>query len=603
MKKTAAIPRPEYPRMQFRRESSWLNLNGTWDFRIDRSGSARERGIVEKKELFDRKIVVPFCPESKLSGVADIDFMQDVWYRREVTFPKAWAGKRIFLRFGGVDFLAEVWLDGRNAGTHNGGSAPFALDVTDLAKPGERQVLVVHAHDDVRSLLQGNGKQSDRFFSAGCHYTRVTGIWQTVWAEAVHPQGLAACRTTPSLDTSEVVLEPRFLSVAPGDRFRAVVRAGGEIVAERDVPAAQGAPVSLAIPDVRPWSPSDPFLYDLTLTVERGGRAVDTVESYFAMRKVSCEGDRILLNGKPVFLRFVLDQGFYPDGIWTAPSDAELKADVERSMAMGFNGARLHQKVFEDRFHYWADRLGYLTWAEYPSWRFDAVSPEAQRNFLEEWQAVVAALRDHPSIVGWSPLNESTGNGLDVWNIKPEDAEKNPRLAAYRRFVQTFCDLTKAIDPTRPVNDASGYVHWKTDLWTVHSYRATPKEQRAWLLPKEGGRPVASNVPGAEPPYEGQPYLLDEWGGFKYLLPADRKGGAGWGYNGLCFTKEADFLERIGAQTRLFASMKELAGWCYTQLTDVEQEQNGVYTYDRRPKAAPKRLAAVFGVRPKWSAW
>ena len=268
-----------------------------------------------------------------------------------------------------------------------------------------------------------------------------------------------------------------------------------------------------------------------------------------------------------------------------------------------FNGARLHQKVFEDRFHYWADKLGYLTWAEYPSWRFDAVAPEAQRNFLEDWQAVAAALRDHPSIVGWSPLNESTGNGLDVWNIKPEDAEKNPRLAAYRRFAQTFYDLTKEIDPTRPVNDASGYVHWRTDLWTVHSYRATPKEQREWLLPKEGGRPVASNVPGAEPPYGGQPYLLDEWGGFKYLLPADRKGGAGWGYNGLCFTKEKDYLDRIGDQTALFARMKELAGWCYTQLTDVEQEQNGVYTYDRRPKAAPKKLAALFGAKPSWSAW
>ena len=603
MKKTAAIPRPEYPRMQFRRESSWLNLNGTWDFRIDRTGSARERGIVEKKELFDRKIVVPFCPESKRSGIADVDFMQDVWYRREVAFPKAWAGKRILLRFGGVDFLAEVWLDGKYAGSHNGGSAPFALDVTDLAKPGAKQALVVHAHDETRSDKQGEGKQSGRYFSAGCHYTRVTGIWQTVWAEAVHPQGLAGCRTTPNLDTSEVVLEPRFLSVAAGDRFRAVVRAGGEIVAERDVPAVQGAPVSLAIPDVRTWSPSDPFLYDLTLTVERGGKAIDRVESYFAMRKISCEGNRVLLNDKPVFLRFVLDQGFYPDGVWTAPSDAELKADIERSMAAGFNGARLHQKVFEDRWHYWADKLGYLTWAEYPSWGFNAAIPEAQRNFLEEWQAVVAALRDHPSIVGWSPLNESTGNGLDVWNGGPNAAPDNPRMAAYRRFVQTFYDLTKAIDPTRPVNDASGYVHWKTDLWTVHSYRATPKEQRDWLLPKKGDRRIASNTPEAEPPYEGQPFLLDEWGGFKYLLPADRKGGTGWGYNGLCFTKEKDFLDRIAAQTKLFASMKELAGWCYTQLTDVEQEQNGVYTYDRRAKAAPKKLAAVFDVRPKWSAW
>ena len=599
------VPRPEYPRMQFRREASWTNLNGTWDFAIDRTGSARERGIVGKKELFDRKIVVPFCPESELSGIGDVDFMDDVWYRREVTFPAAWAGKRILLHFDGVDFLSEFWLDGVPVFSHNGGSAPFAMDVTRFAKPGEKQVLVVHAHDDVRGKMQGGGKQSLGYFSKGCHYTRVTGIWKTVWAEAVHPQGLASCRVTPNFDTSEVVLEPRFLSSSAGDRFRAVVRAGRKVVAERETPAVQGAPVCIAVPDARAWSPSDPFLYDLELSVVRGGKEIDRVESYFAMRKVSWEDGRIFLNGKPVFLRFVLDQGFYPDGVWTAPSDAELKADIERSLAMGFNGARLHQKVFDDRWHYWADRLGYLTWAEYPSWGFDAAAPEAQRNFLEEWTAVVAALRDHPSIIGWTPLNESTvNNGFGGWKdgwawADPDD----PKLEAYRRLVRTAVAATRAIDPTRPVNDSSGWIHVETDLWTVHSYRATPGEQRKWLFPKSGDRKVAANVPGVEPPHDGQPVVLDEWGGFKYLLPEDRKGDAGWGYNGLNLTEENAFLSRIGDQTALFAGLKKLAGWCYTQLTDVEQEQNGVYTYDRRPKADPAKLAAVFGAKPKWSAW
>ena len=597
------IPRPEYPRMQFRREDSWINLNGTWDFAIDRSGSARERGIVSRKELFDRKIVVPFCPESKLSGIGDTDFMDDVWYRREVVFPADWAGKRILLHFDGVDFLSEFWLDGVPVFSHNGGSAPFAMDVTRFAKPGESQVLVVHAHDDVRGKMQGGGKQSPGFFSKGCHYTRVTGIWKTVWAEAVHPQGLASCRVSPNFDTSEVLLEPRFLSCSSGDRFRAVVRAGRKVVAEREVPATQGAPVCVAVPDARAWSPADPFLYDLELSVVRGGEEIDHVDSYFAMRKVSCEDGRILLNGKPTFLRFVLDQGFYPDGVWTAPSDAELKADIERSLAMGFNGARLHQKVFEDRWHYWADRLGYLTWAEYPSWGFDAAAPEAQRNFLEEWQAVVVALRDHPSIIGWSPLNESTvNNGFGGWKDGEAWADpKDPKLEPYRRLVRSVVLATRALDPTRPVNDSSGWIHVETDLWTVHSYRATPAEQKKWLFPKTGDRDVAANVSGVEPPHDGQPVLLDEWGGFKYLLPEDRKGDSGWGYNGLSLTEERDFLDRIGAQTALFARLKPLAGWCYTQLTDVEQEQNGVYTYDRRPKAAPEKLAAIFGVKPKWS--
>ena len=591
--------------MQFRREDSWINLNGTWDFAIDRSDSAQERGIIDDSGLFDRKIVVPFCPESRLSGVGDVDFMESVWYRREVAFPADWAGKRVFLHFGGVDFLSEIWIDGKFAGSHNGGSAPFSVDVTHLACPGERQTLVVHARDDVRGFMQGSGKQSQRFHSKGCHYTRVTGIWQTVWAEAVHPQGLATCRVTPNFDTSEIVLEPRMISTLPGDRLRAVVREGKRIVAERDVPAGAGAPVSLAIPDARPWSPSDPFLYGLTLEVLRGGEAIDRVESYFAMRKVSCEGGRVCLNGKPVFLRFVLDQGFYPDGIWTAPSDAELKADIERSLAMGFNGARLHQKVFEDRWHYWADRLGYLTWAEYASWGFDATVPEAQRNFFEDWQAVVAALRNHPSIVGWTPLNESTvNNGLGGWKDgDPIVDAAGEKFQSYQRFVRSAVAMTRALDPSRPVNDSSGWTHVETDLWTVHSYRATPEEQKKWLFPKKGDRSVAANIPDAEPPWDGQPVVLDEWGGFKYLLPEDRKGESGWGYNGLNLTKEEDFLDRIGGQTALFAGLKKLAGWCYTQLTDVEQEQNGVYTYDRRPKADPGKLAAIFGARPKWSAW
>ena len=592
--------------MQFRREDSWMNLNGEWDFAVDRSGSAMERGIVSDKELFDRKITVPFCPESKLSGVGDVDFMEDVWYRREVVFPAAWAGKRVVLNFGGVDFLCELWIDGEKAGSHRGGSAPFSLDVTHLAKPGRRQTLVLHAHDDVRSQVQGTGKQSDRYRSYGCHYTRTTGIWQTVWAEAADPFGLASCRIVPVFDASEVVLEPRFAAVAPSSRIRAVVRAAGKVVAEREAPACNGLALCIAIPDARAWSPSDPFLYDLTLLVERGGKVVDRVESYFAMRKVSCEGGRVMLNGKPAFLRFVLDQGFYPDGVWTAPSDDELRRDIERSMAAGFNGARLHQKVFEDRWHYWADRLGYMTWAEYPSWGFDAASPEAQRNLASDWAATVVALRNHPSIVGWTPLNEtSQHNGMSGLKDGCVNMAKDghPKLESYRRFLRDLVATTRALDPTRPVNDSSGWIHVDTDLWTVHSYRPTPRDQRAFLVPKGGPRPVASNATEVEPPYDGQPYVLDEWGGFKYLLPEDRKGDGGWGYNGLSFKTDDELVALIRAQAELFAKIPALAGWCYTQLTDVEQEQNGVYTYDRRPKADPAKFASAFGVRPKWSAW
>ena len=593
--------------MQFRRESAWMNLNGKWDFAFDPGRSGLGRGLpAGDPKAFPRKIAVPFCPESKLSGIADTDFHDAVWYRREVVFPAAWAGKRVFLNFGAVDWACTLWIDGERAGAHEGGSAPFSVDVTHFAKPGEKQVLVLSVSDDTRSNRQGTGKQSHRYGSFGCHYTRVTGIWQTVWAEAVHPQGLLSCRTTPNLDLSEVSLEPRFVSVAAGDRFVAAVKADGRVVASRVVPASQGLPVSVAIPGVREWSPSDPFLYDLELSVVRDGVEIDRVESYFAMRKVACEGGRVMLNGKPVFLRFVLDQGFYPDGVWTAPSDAELKADIERSMAAGFNGARLHQKVFEDRWHWWADRIGYLTWAEYPSWGFDAGDPAAHRNVASDWAASVVALRNHPSIIGWSPLNETSQHnemaGLRDGCVAM-DKNGHPKLEEYRKFLSGLVALTRSLDPTRPVNDSSGWIHVDTDLWTVHRYVASPKEQKAWLEPEDGPRPVASNATDVEPPYDGQPYVLDEWGGFKYLLPEDRNGDTGWGYNGLDLTDEGDFLGRIKALTALFARLKSLAGWCYTQLTDVEQEQNGVYTYDRRPKADPAKFAAVFGIRPKWSRW
>lgn len=602
-RKMKKIPRPEYPRMQLRRENAWMNLNGVWDFSIDHGKSGLERGLQTSSACYERKITVPFCPESKLSGIGNKDFMESVWYRRAVTFPEAWAGKRILLHFGAVDFRAEVWLDGKIAGVHIGGSSPFTFDITDFVHLGQKQALVVHAVDVTRGRLQGIGKQSSRYDSYGCSYTRVTGIWQTVWAEAVHPQGIAECAITPVFEEGTVRIAPRFLSPRDGDLFCIEIRAGRKVVATIGEFVRAGLSFNVVIPKVREWSPADPFLYDVTLSVKRGGEIIDSAESYFAMRSIRVEGDRLLLNGRPFFCRFVLDQGFYPAGIWTAPSDRDLKADIERSMAAGFNGARLHQKVFEDRFHYWADRLGYLTWAEYPSWFFDVFQPEAQRNFLVDWAGVVRALRSHPSIIAWTPLNESTANGLE--NLP--DPDKDPAVALkveeYRAFVHAFVAETRDLDPNRPVNDSSGYVHAETDLWTVHSYRATAKAQKDWLYPKEESRPVACNQPQLEVPYKGQPYLLDEWGGFRYVLPGDRDSiQQGWGYNGLDFSDEKKYLAQISAQAKLFLRLP-FAGWCYTQLTDIEQEQNGLYTYDRRPKADPADYAKIFGTKPDWSEW
>ena len=380
---------------------------------------------------------------------------------------------------------------------------------------------MVHALDELRSGCQGGGKQSYGPYSAGCHYTRVTGIWQTVWLEAVDPAALASCRITPGADAGVFALEPRFRLDRRGFTFTAILSAEGRELTRVTVPAATGVPVTVPVPSPRLWCPSDPFLYDFVFEVrnENGG-LIDRVESYAGLRKVHIEGNMVYLNNEPVFQRLVLDQGFYPDGIWTAPSDAALKRDIELSLEAGFNGARLHQKVFEERYFYWADKLGYLTWGEYPSWGLDWHLPEARYRYLEEWLEVISRDVNHPSIVAWSPLNESAHPSPETLAIAYPD---QATLERYRTFVRNIYDRTKCFDPTRPVNDSSGYIHAKTDLWTVHPYRATAAELKAALRPADSE--VMAHAPKHECAYTGQPYIVDEWGGFKFIPESHRRTG------------------------------------------------------------------------------
>ncbi len=598
----AAVPRPEYPRMQFRREQSWINLNGEWNFEFDHGRSGVERKLYEHPELFTQKIVVPFCPESKLSGLGHTDFVESVFYHREIEIPAEWADKKILLNFGGVDYHARIWIDGKEAGWHTGGSSPFSVDITQFVKPGGKHQCVVQAVDLVRSREQGLGKQSSELLSSGCTYTRVTGIWQTVWLEAVHPQGLAECHIVPCIDTGNVMFTPRFHSTLEGDRFRITVLKGEQLVRGFGMEAVDGYPMNLVMEGYMLWEPNQPFLYDVVFEVMRDGKVIDRVESYFAMRRFSIKGNRLYLNHEPIFMRMVLDQGFYPDGIWTAPSDAELKGDIERAMAMGFNGARLHQKVFEDRFHYWADKLGYLTWAEYPSWGMDLCSARARENFLSEWPALVRYLRNHPSIAAWTPLNETVAPSEVRLAGVFWDGPDGLRLRQYRDWVTAVYDTTKAIDPTRPINDVSGYVHVKTDIWTVHPYCPDAKSFGDFIF--SAAPKAAVHVPKYEVPYSGQPYVVDEFGGFKYSPEfAREKMEAGWGYHGLQIKTEDELIAKIREQVNLMVASPLIAGYCYTQLTDVEQEQNGVYTYDRKPKVNVKKMAEVFGAKPSWSAY
>jgi beta-galactosidase/beta-glucuronidase len=580
---SADIPRPEHPKPQFQREA-WINLNGLWTYQFDygRCGSD-DRVRLFGSTGFAGSITVPFCPESKLSGVGYTDFIDAMWYHRVLSIPAAWAGKRILLHFGGVDYESEIFINGHACGLHVGGSVSFCHDITARVTAGGTCDLVVRVADEVRSGMQPGGKQSQRRHSEACCYTRTTGIWQTVWLEATDVCGLKDVHMVPDLDGSRFVLTPRFHAVRRGLQFRATACVGGKPVAAVTQPVADGVAASLVVPAPRPWSPADPFLYDLLFEVlDTDGRVLDTVHSYAGLRKIHIEGNRLFLNNEPLYQRLVLDQGFYPDGIWTAPSDEALKRDIELSMKAGFNGARLHQKVFEERFHYWADKLGYLTWGESASWGCDPNLPVAARNFLNEWREIIERDRNHPSIIAWTPWNET-------WSLSHKTHFTRAHVDAY--------DIAHAMDPTRPVNGSSGGALLVTDLFTVHTYEQTPAALQEQIRAKDG-QPW-NNFPNLNYPYAGQPYLVDEWGGIKWIPPERQPNAAdSWGYGEGPKSVE-EFYTRLSGQADAILSHDHICGYCYTQLTDVEQEQNGIYNYDRSEKFDMKRIADVFGRIPR----
>ncbi len=586
----ARIPRPEHPRPHFERKD-WMNLNGVWSFDFDHGDSGLERGF-QKSNGFSGKINVPFCPESKLSGVQYADFMRCVWYQRVIEIPAAWEGRRVILHFGGVDYETDVFVDGKLAGRHWGGMCSFEFDITDLVKVGVSHSLVVRAYDDTRlcgsptggSGMQPGGKQCARYKSYAASYTRTTGIWQTVWLEAVGGGGLKSCHVIPDFDGAKFVFIPSYHEVRRGFNFRVAIKDGETRVGSAEANALDGVSCEVGVTSVKPWSPEAPFLYDVELSVlDAAGSVVDSVKSYAGLRKVHIEGNRIFLNNKPLYLRLVLDQGFYPDGVWTAPSDEALRNDIELAMKAGFNGARLHQKVFEERFHYWADKLGYLTWGEAASWGADPNLPLSARNFLPEWAEVVARDRNHPSIIAWTPHNETRH-------------DSNPRV--HDRLLLDCYSLCKMLDPTRPVNDASGHLHVMTDIWTVHDYTQNPAELLKRLSPKDG-EPVYRQYPKLECDYTGQPYVVAEFGGIKWIAPEDRQAiDNSWGYGDAPATLE-EFYARLEEIVAALNSLHHLSGWCYTQLTDVEQERNGIYAFDRSTKFDSTRLHEVFSRTPQ----
>lgn len=560
-------PRPEYPRPQFVRQG-WMNLNGTWQFEMDFGGSGRARGLVEKEKL-EREILVPFCPESRLSGVNYKDFMEAVWYRRSFTLPKEAAGKRVLLHFGAVDYKCEAWVNGQSVGVHEGGYVSFTFEITAALREGEN-TLVVCADDNVRGGRQPGGKQSSIYQSHECHYTRTTGIWQTVWLEWVNPVYMEKTRMIPDAANGSVYLDATINGCAAGMTLEAEASFAGQAEG-KTVVAVDGnhAKLNLTVANKHLWNAGEPNLYDLKLTLKKGEEVVDMVDSYFGLRTISFDGKKCLINGKPVFQRLVLDQGFYPDGIYTAPTDEDLKRDIELSLAMGFNGARLHQKVFEQRYLYWADKLGYLCWGEMASWGIEPSRGHSMPIFLREWLESVERDFNSPAIVGWCPYNECWGESNDGMR---------------QLTLQMTYRATKAADPTRPCIDTSGGLHTETDIYDIHDY-----EQNTEVYAKR-------YQPGAElydpykrrQHYDGKlPMFISEYGGIGWTDDP-----TAWAYGGWPTTPE-EFVARYDGLTSALMQNPEHMGFCYTQLTDVEQEQNGLYTYQRKPKFPPEKFREI----------
>ena len=562
------IPRAQHPRPQWKRES-WQNLNGTWQFEIDNGRSGIARGYSAKDHPLAGEITVPFCPQSKLSGVEYKDFILGAWYRRTVEITEEQLAGRVVLHFGAVDHDCVLFVNGNRVGAHGGGYVAFSFEITSYLTPGEN-ILTLYVTDDERDPMIPRGKQSEEYHSHGCDYTRTTGIWQTVWLEFTPKSYLAEAHYYP--DEKNGTLTIRGAAVGCEDLTVTAFYEGKEVgsAAAEGVQGAFTLVVSLS--EIHLWEVGEGRLYDLQICY--GG---DAVESYFALRSVAFAGDKFLLNGKSVFMRMVLDQGFYPDGIYTAPTDEALHGDILLSKALGFNGARLHEKVFEERFLYHCDREGYLVWGEYPNWGLDHSRPESIYGILPEWIAEVKRDFNHPSVIGWCPFNET-------WD---QAGRKQ-----YDDLLALVYHTTKAIDPTRPCIDTSGNFHVVTDVYDLHDYLGDPIALRERYVEFENGGAPADNFATRQHYTPGLPVFISECGGIGWAV------NNGWGYGGIPQTEE-DFLNRLKGCMDVFLDHPRICGLCYTQLTDIEQEQNGLYTYDRTPKFPPEKIHAIFARKAK----
>lgn len=580
---TATYQRTEYPRPQFQRDS-WLNLNGTWKFAFD------DKNIGEKQQWsnepsFTTDIQVPFTYETKASGIGEEAFHPYVWYQRTFEIPEEEIGKRVILRFQASDYVTKVWVNGKYIGNHVGGNSSFNFDITDAIDYNEKNELVVKAEDSM-SCYQPRGKQRWKDENFGCWYVQTTGIWQSVWLEFLEEANIDNVKITPDVDTHSVNFDYTLNGSFNEDWYvETTIRFSGERVKQFSI-TPDRSKMSFAVDllseihewKVMHWSPQQPNLYDVTFRLYENGRLVDEVNSYFGMRKISIKDGQVLLNNVPIYQKLLLDQGYWTDTMLTPPSDEAMLEDIEKTIQMGFNGVRKHQKLEDERFLYWCDKKGLLVWSEMAAtYEF---SDEAVDNFTKEWLEIIQQHYNHPSIVTWVPFNESWG----VPNILKDKKQQ--------AFTESIYYLTKAIDPNRPVIVNDGWEHTVSDIIALHDYEEFGE---AFLERyKDKNRIVNNEIPhnkgkyafaeGYE--YKGQPVMITEYGGIAF------NDESGWGYGNQVNTEE-EFLTRYRNITDAIKSIPYISGYCYTQTTDVQQEINGLLKEDRTPKIELKKIKEI----------
>ncbi|WP_394186981.1 glycoside hydrolase family 2 protein [Metabacillus halosaccharovorans] len=578
-----SIPREEYPRPQFER-AEWLNLNGEWNFKFDKENNGEKEKWYKKFDA-EKKIIVPFTYETKASGIEEEEFCPHIWYQKKITIPSEYEGKEIVLHFQAADYKTKLWVNGRFVGERKGGQIAFSFNITDYLEETNELDIVVK-NEDSQSCFQPRGKQRWLDQSFECWYVQTTGIWQTVWLEFLNDTHIHTVKITPDIDSESV----EFVYEVGGNidssyvlktsiSFKGLpIKTFDQVVSRPNLTINTNIASEFHHWRVVHWSPHSPNLYDVTFTLLKNGEVIDLVKSYFGMRKISIENGNVMLNNIPIYQKLILDQGYWEESHLTPPSEEAILEDIDKTFAMGFNGVRKHMKVEDQRYLYWADKKGLLVWSEMAAtYEF---SDEAVQNFTEEWMEVVKQHYNHPSIIVWTPFNES-------WGVKNIFTNRKQQ-----KFTEGIYHLTKAIDSMRPVIVNDGWEHTVSDIITLHDYVEYGDE---FLNRYEDKEKVVNNeiafnkhkhamAQGYE--YKGQPIIISEYGGIAF------NSEKGWGY-GNQVKNEEDFLKRYESITQGIKDTPYISGFCYTQITDVQQEINGLLNEDRTPKVDMNKIKEI----------